>query len=253
MPKFFVKKEQIKGSYIDIINDDINHIKNVLRLKSGDCIQICNSDTGENYQTEIEKIENSLIRCNIISKIASEVESNVYIHIFQGIPKADKMELIIQKCTELGVQEITPIDMERSVVKLNSKDEIKKLQRWQRIAEVAAKQSGRDRIMQVNSVIKIKDIFAIVKDYDILLVAYEKEIKNGLKHELLKLKEIKKPKIAVLIGPEGGIDEDEIEELKNINARIITLGKRILRTETASLMISSILQYELEKEEEESK
>lgn len=161
------------------------------------------------------------------------------------------MELIIQKCTELGVQEITPVDMERSVVKLNSKEEIKKLQRWQKIAEVAAKQSGRDKILKVNNVIKIKDMFDKIKGYDVLLVAYEKEIRNSLKQELLKLKEIKYPEIAVLIGPEGGIDEYEIEELKKMSAKVITLGKRILRTETAPLVISGILQYELEKEEEE--
>lgn len=247
MPKFFIKNDQVKDEYIDITGDDVNHIKNVLRLKIDDCIQVCNSDTGNNYKAQIVSVEKSNIKCSIIEKLNSTVESNVYIHILQGLPKADKMELIIQKCTELGVQEITPVNMERSIVKLNPKDETKKIQRWQKIAEVAAKQSGRDKITQINNIVKFKDIFNVLKDYDTFLVAYEKEKENTLKKELIKLKEVTFPKIAVLIGPEGGIDDEEIKVLKMNNTKIITLGKRILRTETAPLAISSIIQYELEK------
>ena len=247
MPKFFIKNNQVKGEYIDITGDDVNHIKNVLRLKIDDCIQVCNSDTGNNYKAQIVSVEKSNIKCSIIEKLNSTVESNVYIHILQGLPKADKMELIIQKCTELGVQEITPVNMERSIVKLNPKDETKKIQRWQKIAEVAAKQSGRDKITQINNIVKFKDIFNVLKDYDAFLVAYEKEKENTLKKELIKLKEVSSPKDAVLIGPEGGIDDEEIKILKTNNTKIITLGKRILRTETAPLAISSIIQYELEK------
>ncbi len=246
MPKFFIKNNQVKGEYIDITGDDVNHIKNVLRLKIDDCIQVCNSDTGNNYKAQIVSVEKSNIKCSIIEKLNSTVESNVYIHILQGLPKADKMELIIQKCTELGVQEITPVNMERSIVKLNPKDETKKIQRWQKIAEVAAKQSGRDKITQINNIVKFKDIFNVLKDYDAFLVAYEKEKENTLKKELIKLKEVSSPKVAVLIGPEGGIDDEEIKILKTNNTKIITLGKRILRTETAPLAISSIIQYELE-------
>jgi 16S rRNA (uracil1498-N3)-methyltransferase len=247
MPKFFIKNDQVKDEYIDITGDDVNHIKNVLRLKIDDCIQVCNSDTGNNYKAQIVSVEKSNIKCSIIEKLNSTVESNVYIHILQGLPKADKMELIIQKCTELGVQEITPVNMERSIVKLNPKDETKKVQRWQKIAEVAAKQSGRDKITQINNIVKFKDIFNVLKDYDAFLVAYEKEKENTLKKELIKLKEVSSPKVAVLIGPEGGIDDEEIKVLKTNNTKIITLGKRILRTETAPLAISSIIQYELEK------
>ena len=246
MPKFFVKDEQINGTFIEIINDDVNHIKNVLRLNIGDTIQICNSDTGENYNTIIEKLENNSIKCKIKSILNSKTESNVYIHIFQGLPKADKMELIIQKCTELGVQEITPVDMERSIVKLNSKDEVKKIQRWQKIAEVAAKQSGRDKIMQINNILKFKEICKDINNYDAFIVTYEKEFGNTLKQELVNLKNIKDPRIAILIGPEGGIDLKEIDVLKENNAKVVTLGKRILRTETVALVVSGIIQYELE-------
>ena len=246
MPKFFIKNDQVKDEYIDITGDDVNHIKNVLRLKIDDCIQVCNSDTGNNYKAQIVSVEKSNIKCSIIEKLNSTVESNVYIHILQGLPKADKMELIIQKCTELGVQEITPVNMERSIVKLNPKDETKKIQRWQKIAEVAAKQSGRDKITQINNIVKFKDIFNVLKDYDTFLVAYEKEKENTLKKELIKLKEVTSPKIAVLIGPEGGIDDEEIKVLKMNNTKIITLGKRILRTETVALNVLSIIMYELE-------
>ena len=246
MPKFFVREEQIKDSCIHIINEDVNHIKNVLRLNVGDYIQICNRDTEENYNAIIEEFQNSSIKCKIEKVIDSSSESNVYIHIFQGLPKADKMELIIQKCTELGVQEITPVDMERSIVKLNSKDEAKKIQRWQKIAEVAAKQSGRDKIMKVNNVLKFKEIPTDMNNYDSFIVTYEKEFDNTLKKELINLRSIKCPRIAILIGPEGGIDFKEIDILKENNAKIVTLGKRILRTETVALVVSGIIQYELE-------
>ena len=247
MPKFFVKDEQINKPYIKIINDDINHIKNVLRLNVGDCIQICNSDTGENYNAKIEELANSNIKCRIENIIDSSSESNVYIHIFQGLPKADKMELIIQKCTELGVQAITPVDMERSIVKLNSRDAEKKLARWQKIAEVAAKQSMRDIVPQIGNIINIREISEVVNEYDVVLVAYELEKNNYIKNELLKIKDNKKEyKIAVIIGPEGGIEEKEIQVLKEIGCKIISLGKRILRTETVAINVSSIIMYELE-------
>lgn len=247
MPKFFVRDNQINDSYIEIINDDINHIKNVLRLNKGDYIQICNSDTGKNYNAKIEEIKNEVIRCKIEEILNDTSESNVEIHIYQGLPKADKMELIIQKCTELGVQKIIPVNMERSIVKLNGKDEEKKIARWQKIAEASSKQSGRDKILQIENVIKIKDIAQKIKEYDAFIVTYEKEENNTLKNELLKLKDLENPKIAVLIGPEGGIDFKEIEKFKENGAKIITLGKRILRTETVALIVSGIIEYELEK------
>lgn len=249
MPKFFVKSEQIKDNEIQIINEDVNHIANVLRYKVEDKLNICNIDNGKNYESEITEINKALVNCKIIKEIESNAESNIHINILQGLPKADKMELIIQKSTELGVKEITPVNMERCIVKINGKDEAKKIDRWQKIAEVAAKQSGRDIIPKVNNIINLKQIEKIVKDYDLVLVAYEKEEKNTLKHELLKLKkEINNKdnvKIAVVIGPEGGISEEEISFLENLNTKIITLGKRILRTETVALTMSSIILYEL--------
>ena len=138
MPKFFVKNEQINNDKITIIGEDVNHIKNVLRLKIDDNIQVCNVDTSMNYTCVISNINNENIECIIFDKINSMCESNIDINIFQGLPKADKMELIVQKSVELGVHEITPVEMKRCVVKIEEKSKSKKIERWQKISEVAA-------------------------------------------------------------------------------------------------------------------
>ena len=246
MPKFFVKRNQIDDNKITIIGEDVNHIINVLRLKNGDEIEICNSDTSENYNTKMIDSNKDKVICEIIKKTDKNSESNIYITIFQGLPKADKMELIVQKGVELGIKELTPVNMERCVVKLDNKSELKKIERWQKIAEVAAKQSGRDSITKINNIQSIKNICNLTHEYDILLVAYENEKQNNLGQEIQSLKNSKKEnlKIGILIGPEGGITTEEIEKLKQSGAKIITLGNRILRTETVAFVMTSILQYE---------
>lgn len=246
MPKFFVPTNQIEKDKIVIQNDDVNHIKNVLRAKVDDKIDICDYNTSKNYVCKIEEIEDKVIRCKIIEEIDSNVESEVKVSIFQGIPKADKMELVIQKSVELGAYDITPIEMKRCVVKLKEKDKTKKIQRWQKISEVAAKQSGRDIIPNINNIININKLCEGLEKYDLVLVAYENEKINTLKNELTKIKNNKKVKIAVIIGPEGGIDKAEIEQLEKYSAKIVTLGNRILRTETVALNMLSIIMYELD-------
>ena len=246
MPKFFVPTNQIEKDKIVIQNDDVNHIKNVLRAKVDDKIDICDYNTSKNYVCKIEEIEDKVIRCKIIEEIDSNVESEVKVSIFQGIPKADKMELVIQKSVELGAHDITPIEMKRCVVKLKEKDKTKKIQRWQKISEVAAKQSGRDIIPNINNIININKLCESLEKYDLVLVAYENEKFNTLKNELIKIKNNKKVKIAIIIGPEGGIDKAEIEQLEKYNAKIVTLGNRILRTETVALSMLSIIMYELD-------
>lgn len=246
MSKFFVKDNQINNNSINIVGEDVNHISNVLRMKKEDELQVCNQETGENYITKITSFSKEKIECEIVKKIDKTVESNVDITLFQGIPKFDKMELIIQKNTEVGVKKIVPVLMERTVVKLDEKTINKKIERWQKISEVAAKQSMRDIIPEVENVIKLKDIEK--QNYDIILVAYENEDKNMLKSELIELKNKKMNKynIAIVIGPEGGISEKEIEILKNMGAVFVSLGKRILRTETAGIVMSGNIIYELE-------
>lgn len=252
MSKFFVKTEQITNNDIVIIGDDVNHIINVLRMKKTDEIQICNQDTGDNYNAEIVNYSKNEVECKIISKINETTESNVHITLFQGIPKFEKMELIIQKNTEVGIKSIVPVIMERTVVKLDEKIASKKLERWQKIAEIAAKQSMRDIIPQIGNITKLKDIDTT--EFDAVLVAYENEEHNMLKTELQKLeRKIKSNNsseqqynIAIVIGPEGGISEKELVMLAEKNAKFVSLGKRILRTETAGVVMAGNIIYELE-------
>ena len=247
MRKFFVEKNQIYNNEIKIVGEDVNHIRNVLRIELGEQIKIGNKETSENYVCEIIEISKESIKCNILEKTKSTVEGNVELTIFQGLPKADKMELIIQKGTELGVYEFVPVELKRSIVKLSGKDEIKKIERWQKIAETAAKQSGRDIVPKITTVQNIKNVCKLIPNYDIVLLAFENEENNSLKNELLKIKNTKESfKIAIIIGPEGGLEENEVEEFKKSGAKVVTLGKRILRTETAPLNMASIIMYELE-------
>lgn len=249
MPKFFVAENQINNNKITIIGNDVNHIKNVLRQKSGDKITICDISKEQDYLCEIDKIEEKSIDCNIIEKLENNTESNVKVTIFQGLPKADKMELVIQKSVELGVYDITPLQMKRCVVKLNEKDKAKKIQRWKKISEVAAKQCGRNIIPKINNIVNVKEVCNLCNEYDIVLIAYENEKENTLKKELKNLKKLDEEeiKVAVIIGPEGGIAPEEIKMFEENGAKIITLGNRILRTETVALSVLSIIMYELEK------
>lgn len=202
MPKFFINNNQIQNDKIILIGEDVKHIKNVLRMKEKEEVSICNIDTSENYKCIIEFFGNDTIECKILNKLISNAEPNVKITIFQALPKAEKMEFIIQKCTEIGVSEFIPITMNRCVVKIDSKTEVKKIDRWQKIAESAAKQSGRDVIPKVKNIINFQNLCQLVEKYDIVLVAYEKENDNTLKNELSKIKN-KNLKVGIIIGPEG--------------------------------------------------
>ena len=247
MPRFFVKADQVTDTEIKIIGEDVKHIKNVLRKQIGDIIEICNQETEKAYKCEISNLNEEQITSKIIEEISSDNEK-IKVDIYQGLPKADKMELIIQKAIELGANAIIPVDMKRCIVKLDSKSEIKKIERWQKIAESAAKQSGRNIIPQIGNVIQIKDLIKLQNEYDVIIVCYENEKENSLKTELLNLKEQDKQElsIAIVIGPEGGLEENDVDILKQSGAKIVTLGNRILRTETVALNVLSIIMYELE-------
>lgn len=251
MPKFFIKDKQIYNDRIDIQGEDINHIKNVLRMKINDEILVANEDNGMNYKAKIASFERDKIICLIQEEFKGNVESNVKISLYQGFPKFDKFEYIIQKCTEVGVNEFIPVKMKRTIVKFNEKDLDKKLERFNKIAEIASKQSLRDIVPQVKNVIDYKNLVEEFKSYDLVLVAYEEEKDNTLKNVLREFEQKNKNeeyKIAILIGPEGGIDKDEIDQIKSLeNVKVVTLGSRILRTETAPIVISSQVIYELEK------
>ena len=245
MPRFFVKTEQIRENEIIIIGEDVKHIKNVLRKQIGDILEICNQETGKTYKCEISELREQEIINNIIEETTS-TEDKIKVDIYQGLPKADKMELIIQKSIELGANAIIPVEMKRCVVKLDSKSESKKIERWQKIAESAAKQSGRNTVPEIRHIIKVEDIAKLKNEYDSIIVCYENEKENYIKNELLKLKCKQEIRIAIVIGPEGGLEEKDVEYLKQNGAAIVTLGNRILRTETVALNLLSIIMYELE-------
>lgn len=245
MPRFFVRTNQISNNNIDIIGEDVKHIKNVLRKQIGDKIEVCNQDTGDSYKCEIKNFSEDEIKTNIIEKLKN-IQEKVQVDIYQGLPKSDKMELIIQKSVELGANAIIPVNMKRCVVKLEGKDEAKKTDRWQKIAESAAKQCGRSFIPEVKNLINVKDICNLINEYDAIIVAYENEKENTLKSELQKLNSANL-KIGIVIGPEGGLEESDIKLLRENGARIVTLGNRILRTETVALNVLSIIMYEFEQ------
>ena len=246
MQKFFVEENQIENNKIYINGADVKHISSVLRLGKKEKIQVCNKDTMENYIVEIEEIQKEEVVTTIVEKIQTKVESNVEIHLYQGLPKAEKMELIIQKTTELGIYKIIPIDMIRCVVKLDDKDQKKKIERWQKIAETASKQSKRDIIPKIENKIKIKEVIEKIKEYDMFIVAYEDEDNINLKQVLKEISNKSSYTIGILVGPEGGIDIKEIDLLRENGATIVSLGKRILRTETAPITMTSNILYELE-------
>lgn len=242
MHRFFIDSENIKENCIEINNEDVKHIKNVLRLEEGDIISICDKKESD-YICKITQINKQNIVCDILEAYKSKGEAPIDIVLYQGLPKSDKMELIIQKATELGVKKIVPVATKRTVVKIQDKKrEEKKIERWVRIAEEAAKQSKRGLIPEIGNIIEFKELLNIFKDEEFIVVPYESEKNIGIKEVL---KNCKSKKINILIGPEGGFEEFEIEGLKDINSHIVTLGPRILRTETAGLTATSIVLYEL--------
>ena len=248
MFNFFAKEAPDTTGRFYITDSDFNHIRNVLRMKKGDEILV--SFEGKSRLCELEDFEDESVSALIIDDDYQDTELPVKIHLFQGLPKADKMELIIQKCTELGVSEITPTEMSRCVVKLEEKKKKSKTERWQSIAESAAKQSKRSIIPTVNTPLSFKELLKKVSDFDLFLVPYENE--EGMKATKKALEEIKVgSKIGILIGPEGGFDEKEIEQAINTDAKVISLGKRILRTETAAITALSMCMLYCETEFEE--
>lgn len=246
MPKFFC--DNISNNNITITGDDARHISKVLRMKIGDTITVCDMKTTD-YLCEISGISKSEVCAKIISESTSEAETGIKISVFQALPKASKMDYIIQKCVELGAYEFFPCILSRCVVKLeNDSDAEKKTRRWQSVSEAAAKQSMRAIIPKVNTPIDFKKTVSLLKSYDACFVCYENEDKTSLKSYLTDLK-LKKDisSAAFLIGPEGGISDAEIEYITAENLACVTLGKRILRTETASTAVISMLNYEFDK------
>ena len=245
MHHFFVEPENIQGNRIVITGEDVNHIKNVLRMKTGEEIAVSNGIDGREYHCGILSIGDEVL-CELRFIKEDGVELPSKITLFQGIPKGDKMELIVQKAVELGVYEIVPVAMGRCVVKLDEKKKKSKLARWQGIAEAAAKQSKRRMIPAMKDVMSMKEACKYAGAMDVVLVPYE--LAEDMAATRAVISAITPGQhVGFFIGPEGGFEEAEVELAIQMGAKPITLGKRILRTETAGLTVLSILMYHLEE------
>lgn len=244
MYQFFVEDAQVSPDAAVIEGSDVNHIRNVLRMRCGEKVRI-SSKSGKNYLCEISEITEDMVRALILEEYEENTELPCKIYLFQGLPKNDKMELIIQKAVELGVYEIIPVAMKNCVVKLDDKKAASKVTRWQAIAESAAKQSKRSLIPKVSMPLSYKQAVEKAKELDVKLVPYENE--RGMQATKEAIEAIKPGEsIAIFIGPEGGFDDSEIALVRD-EMQLISLGKRILRTETAGMTTLSILVYHLEK------
>ena len=245
MYHFFAEHENISEDYIDIRGGDVNHIKNVIRLKAGDEVLISSGDNYD-YLCVIEELNDTVVTTKIIEKREKNNELPVKVYLFQGLPKADKMELIIQKMVELGAYEIIPVSMKRSVVKLDDKKAKSKTTRWNAISESAAKQSKRSIIPQVSEVLTFKQALEKAGELDVLLLPYE--CAEGMDYTRRLVSDIKPGNsVGIFIGPEGGFDKAELELARSAGCDIITLGKRILRTDTAGMMLMSVIMYNMEE------
>lgn len=241
MPKFF--SEKIFEDKIIIDSEDVAHIKRVLRLKEGDSITVCDGK-GYDYDARISEIADREIQCEIIAKVPAGTEPPVKVVLFQGLPKASKMDYIIQKNTELGISEITPCAMSRCVVKLEDKKaEAKKAERWQKVANEAAKQCGRGIIPRINQPCNLNRAIEEMKKLDCAFALYECESDKSLRKILTENRNV--GTLGFLIGPEGGFDPAEIEKLHEAGIPSVGLGKRILRTETAGEAVLSMVMYEI--------
>lgn len=245
MYQFFVEPSQIQGTRIVITGSDVNHIKNVLRMRAGEEIAVSNGMDGKEYRCGIEEFSEDEVICTLRFIKEDGLELPAKVTLFQGLPKADKMEFIVQKMVELGVYRVVPVATKRSVVKLDEKKAKAKVARWQTIAEAAAKQSKRRIVPRVGEVCSVKEALQQAASMDMKLIPYE--LSEGME-KTKRLIESAAPgqEIAVFIGPEGGFEEAEVAAAMEAGFEPVTLGKRILRTETAGLTVMAWLMYRLE-------
>ncbi|MBM7623146.1 16S rRNA (uracil(1498)-N(3))-methyltransferase [Sporohalobacter salinus] len=242
MHHFFVDPDYITESQVRITGDDVKHITKSLRLGSGDEISVADGE-GRKYIVKIVETGNDLVIGEIEKEFKSKVEPEVKITLLQGLPKSKKMDLIVEKCTELGIDTVIPAETKRSVVKLKPSKAKRRQKRWQRKAEAAAKQSQRARIPTIGQLMNLSNLSEIAGDYDLILIPWEEESTKSLKTSLKSVDDI--DKVLIIIGPEGGLAVEEVEAAKELGAKPVSLGPRILRTETAGLTTLSLVLYEL--------
>lgn len=246
MQHFFVVPDQVRDGYIEITGSDVNHMKNVLRMKTGEQLEISDGNN-KKYLCEIESLEADKVMARILEEREAENELPSKLYLFQGLPKSDKMELIIQKAVELGAWEVIPVATKRAVVKLDQKKAAKKRERWSGISESAAKQAGRNVIPEIKQVMNFQEALSYAKSLDVLLIPYE--LAEGMQDTKERIQAIQPGQsVGIFIGPEGGFEQEEVKLAMEAGAYPITLGRRILRTETAGMTMLSVLMYHLEQE-----
>ena len=248
MQRYFIKSDQLVDDQVIITGDDIHHIRDVMRASVGDRIILCTC-AKKSYLVEIIYLHKMGIKVQVVEAIAENTELSVFVAIFQGIAKGDKFDFVVQKATECGASEFVPVAMKRSVARFDEKKASKKVERWQRIAYEAARQAHRQVVPSVKMPVDIKGLIRMAGEYDVCLFAYEV---SDVDSRCALADEIKKfaagIRVLVLIGPEGGIDQSEVDLLLNAGFIAIGLGPRILRTETASVYVMSAISYALEVE-----
>ena len=247
MYQFFVDKSQIHESegLAYITGADVNHISHVLRMKPGEQFYVTDGERQGKYLCALKSVSAEQVVCDIVQNITDTTELPCEIVLYQGLPKADKMELIIQKAVELGASRIVPVETKRSVVKLDAKKAQAKISRWQGIAEAAAKQSKRDVIPVIGELMTLKEALKEAADFEVSMMPYENAEGMAFTRKLLEGIQPGQ-RVAIFVGPEGGFDESEVEAALSMGTKPMTLGRRILRTETAGLAILSMLVYVLE-------
>ena len=249
MYHFFVKPEQIGKNEIIIEGPDVNHIGHVLRMKPGEQVRLCTGEDNKDYRCEISEIEADRVICNICWVEESDIELPSKITLYQGLPKSDKMETVVQKAVELGAYRVVPVDTKRSIVKLDAKKAANKIRRWNAVSESAAKQSKRMIIPEVAELKTFAQALQEASELDCILIPYE--LSEDMDHTREVIENIKPGQsVGIFIGPEGGFDPAEVQKVLEAGGHAITLGRRILRTETAGMTVLSALMFHLEGKKE---
>ncbi|WP_128896517.1 16S rRNA (uracil(1498)-N(3))-methyltransferase [Longirhabdus pacifica] len=249
MQRYFVPAEQFAANTVTIKDDDAHHIVKVMRQKIDDEIIVSNGN-GHTVLAKISHIEGKEVTATIQYELEDKTEANVEVWVAQSLPKGDKCETIVQKCTELGADKIIPFQSVRTIVQYDQKKMHKRLERWRKIAKEAAEQAHRDVIPEVTEIYSWKQILSIASEADLAMICYEKEDAVGIKDALQRISlsaavgESEKKKILIIIGPEGGFTEEEASQAEMEGCTSIHLGKRILRTETAGMVALSCIYYE---------
>lgn len=238
MANFYIAREQINENTAIITGEEAQHISRVLRMKKGDEVTLCDGE-GSFYEAVLSDFSDKTVTADILSSRRAETEPEVKLTIFQGVPKNPKLETIVQKATEIGVVRIVPMDTVRAVAKL---DKASKVDRLRKIAREAAKQSKRGIVPEVTDCMSFKDAVKMAAEADLAIIPYEEETEVSLKKALTGKAPVT---VSVMIGPEGGFDKEEVRLAKDAGITSVTLGKRILRTETAPLAVSAAVLYEL--------